>query len=131
MIHLRLGATYQSHVTATAQETLKALRTTFGTPGRVGALVEMRSLFQHHMKPGSNLVHKANNLIQCTARLATAGFNLADGIIAMAILMALPSDWEHIVGTLCSMLTTDATFTVAAITGHIHCEYMHRQVTRG
>ena len=131
MIRLRLGASYQSHVTATAKGTLAALKTTFGTPGRVGMLVEMWSLFQHCMKPGSNPVHEANNLIQCAAWLATAGFALMDGMIAIAILMALPSDWENVISTLCSTLINNADFTVAVITSHIHCKYMHRQVTQG
>jgi len=130
MIRLRLGATYLSHVKANAKLTLTALKTTFGTPGRVGALVEMRSMFQHRMKPNSNPVHEANNLIQCAARLSTAGFALADGLIAMAILMALPPDWETTVSTLCSTLD-DAGFTVASITSHINREYMRRQATRG
>jgi len=130
MIHLRLGATYLSHVKATAKLTLTALQTTFGTPGRVGALIEMRSMFQHQMKPNSNPVHEANNLIQCAARLSTAGFALADGLIAMAILMTLPSDWETTVSTLCSTLD-DAGFTVASITSHINREYMRRLATRG
>jgi len=130
MIRLRLGATYLSHVKATAKLTLTALKTTFGTPGRVGAHVEMRSMFQHCMKPNSNPVHEANNLIQCAARLSTAGFALADGLIAMAILMALPPDWETTVSTLCSTLD-DAGFTVASITSHINHEYMRRQATRG
>ena len=82
------------------------------------------------MKPNSNPVQEANNLIECAARLSTAGFALADGMIAMAILMVLPSDWEVTVSTLCSMLD-DASFTVANITGHIHCEYMRRQATQG
>jgi len=130
MIHLRLGATYQSHVKASAKLTLTALKTAFGTPGRVGALVEMRSMFQHRMKPNSNPVHEANNLIQCAARLSTAGFALTDGLIALAILMALPSDWETLVSTLCSTLD-DAGFTVAEITAQINREYMRRQASRG
>jgi len=130
MIRLRLGATYQSHVKATAKLTLTALKTAFGTPGRVGALVEMRSMFQHRMKPNSNPVHEANNLIQCVARLSTAGFALADGLITLAILMALPSDWETLVSTLCSTLN-DASFTVAEITAQINREYMRRQASRG
>ena len=128
MIRLRLGATYQSHVGNTAKVTLATLKTTFGTPRKVGALVEMCSLFQHHMKPNSNPIQEANNLIQCAARLSTAGFALTDGMIAMAILMVLPSDWETTVLTLCSTLN-DAAFTVATITGHIHHEYMCRQAT--
>ena len=130
MIHLHLGAMYQSHVGATAKETLMTLKTTFGTPGRVGALIEMHSMFQHRMKPNSNPVHEANNLIQCVAHLLTAGFALADGLIAMAILMALPSDWETLVLTLCSTLD-DAGFTVAEITSQINREYMCRQASRG
>jgi len=130
MICLRLGATYLSHVKATAKLTLMALKTTFGTPGRVGALVEMRSMFQHRMKPNSNPIHEANNLIQCAAWLSTASFALADGLITMAILMALPPDWETTVSTLCSTLD-DAGFTVATITSHINREYMRRQATRG
>jgi len=130
MIRLRLGATYQSHVKATAKLTLVTLKTTFGTPGRVGALVEMCSMFQHRMKPNSNPVHEANNLIQCAAHLSTAGFALADGLIAMAILMALPSDWETLVSTLCSMLD-DTTFTVAEVTAQVNREYMRRQASRG
>jgi len=46
-------------------------------------------------------MHEANNLIQCAAQLSTASFALADGMIAMAILMALPTDWENTVATLC------------------------------
>jgi len=130
MICLRLGATYQSHVKATAKLTLAALKTAFGTPGRVGALIEMRSMFRHHMKPNSNPVHEANNLIQCAAQLSTAGFALTDGLIALAILMVLPSDWETLVSTLCSTLD-DAGFTVAEITAQINREYMHRQASRG
>ena len=130
MIWLRLGAMYQSHMKATAKLTLEALKTTFGTPGKVGALVEMQSMFQHHMKPNSNPVEEANNLIQCVAWLSAAGFALANGMIAMAILMALPTDWETTVSTLCSTLD-DTAFTVLTITGHIQCEYMCRQATRG
>jgi len=130
MIRLCLGATYQSHVKTTAKLTLAALKTAFGTPGQVGALVEMCSMFQHRMKPNSSPVHEANNLIQCAAQLSTAGFALADGLIALAILMALPSDWETLVSTLCSMLN-DASFTVAEITAQINCEYMCRQASRG
>ena len=130
MIHLHLRATYQSHVGATARATLTALKTAFGTPGRVGVLVELRSLFQHRMKPNANPIHEANNLIQCAARLSTAGYALADGLIALAILMALPSDWENLVSTLCSTLD-DAGFTVAAVTAQIHREYMRRQASRG
>ena len=130
MICLRLGAMYQSHVKATAKLTLAALKTAFGTPGQVGALVEMCSMFQHRMKPNSNPVHEANNLIQCTARLSTASFALADGLIALAILMALPSDLETLVSTLFSTLD-DAGFTVAEITAQINCEYMRRQASRG
>ena len=130
MICLHLGATYQSHVGITAKRTLTTLKNTFGTPGRVGALVEMHSMFQHHMKPNSNPVHEANNLIQCAARLSTAGFALADGLIAMAILMVLPLAWETVVLTLCSMLD-NAGFTVVAITTHINHEYMRRQATCG
>ena len=130
MICLRLGATYQSHVGITAKCTWTTLKTTFGTPGRVGALVEMRSMFQHCMKPNSNPIHEANNLIQYAAQLSTARFALADGLIAMAILMVLPLDWEMTVLTLCSMLD-DASFTVESITSHINHEYMHRQATRG
>jgi len=59
MIRLGLGATYQSHIGITAKHTLTTLKTTFGTPERVGALVEMRSMFQHRMKPNSNPVHEA------------------------------------------------------------------------
>jgi len=130
MICLRLGATYQSHVGITAKRTLTTLKTTFGTPGRVGALVEMHSMFQHCMKPNSNPIHEANNLIQCVARLSTAGFTLADGLIAMAILMVLPSNWETVVATLCSTLD-DAAFTVATITSHISRKYMRRQASHG
>ena len=87
-------------------------------------------MFQHRMKPNSNPVHEANNLIQCAARLSTASFALADGLIALAILMALPSDWETLVSTLCSTLD-DASFTVAEITAQINREYMRRQASRG
>jgi len=130
MICLHLGATYQSHVGITAKRTWTTLKTTFGTPGRVGALEEMHSMFQHCMKPNSNPVHEANNLIQYAAQLSTARFALADGLIAMAILMVLPLDWEMTVLTLCSMLD-NASFTVESITSHINHEYMHRQATRG
>ena len=129
-MHLRLGVTYQSHIGITDKHTLTTLKTTFGTPGRVGALIEMRSMFQHRMKPNSNPIHEANNLIQCVAQLSTAGFALTDGLIAMAIVMVLPSDWETVVLTLCSTLN-NAGFTVATITRHINREYMHRQATRG
>jgi len=75
------------------------------------------------MKPNSNPVEEANNLIQCAAQLSAAGFALANGMIAMAILMELPMDWETTVSTLCSTLD-DAAFTVSTITGHIQHKYM-------
>jgi len=75
------------------------------------------------MKPNANPVHEANNLIQCAARLSTAGYALANGLITLAILMALPSDWENLVSTLCSTLD-DAGFTIAAVTAQIHRKYM-------
>src|SRR5437899_8309315 len=37
-MRLRLGASYQSHMLATAKLSLAALKAAFGTPGRIGAL---------------------------------------------------------------------------------------------
>ena len=130
IIQLRIGASYKSHLKATAKLTIAELKTVFGTPGRIGALVELRSLFQHRIKPGANPVHEANNLIECSNRLALAGFQLDERLVTMAILMALPGDWEQLVAYICST-TEDANFTLAKITAQIQREYQRRQAGKG
>ena len=41
IIHLHIGASYKSHLKATAKLTITELKTVFGTPGHIGALVEL------------------------------------------------------------------------------------------
>ena len=130
IIQLRIGASYKSHLKATAKLTIAKLKTIFGTPGRIGALVKLHSLFQYRIKAGANPVHEANNLIECSNCLALAGFQLNERLIAMAILMVLPSDWEQLVAYICST-TEDANFTLAKITTQIQHEYQQRQAGKG
>ena len=130
IIQLRIGASYKSHLKATAKLTIAELKTVFRTPGCIGALVELWSLFQHCIKPGANPVHEANNLIECSNRLVLAGFQLDERLITMAILMALPSDWEQLIAYICST-TEDTNFTLAKITAQIQCEYQCRQAGKG
>ena len=130
IIQLCIGASYKSHLKATAKLTIAKLKTVFRTPGQIGTLVELHSLFQHRIKPSTNPVHEANNLIKCSNHLALAGFQLDKRLITMAILMALPLDWEQLVAYICST-TKDANFTLAKITTQIQREYQWRQAGKG
>ncbi|KIM50539.1 hypothetical protein SCLCIDRAFT_34189 [Scleroderma citrinum Foug A] len=130
IIQLCIGASYKSHLKATAKLTIAKLKTVFGTPGHIGGLVELRSLFQHCIKPGANPVQEANNLIECSNRLALAGFQLDERLVTMAILMALPADWEQLVAYICST-TEDTNFTLVKITAQIQHEYQRHQAGKG
>ncbi|KAL4065802.1 hypothetical protein V8B97DRAFT_1919552 [Scleroderma yunnanense] len=90
----------------------------------------MRSLFQHHIKGSTNLVNEANKLIECADHLKAAGFPLNNKILTMAILMALPQDWENVI----SMVTTTikgTNFTPSTIIPHIQKEYQRRILNKG
>ncbi|KIM65637.1 hypothetical protein SCLCIDRAFT_22534 [Scleroderma citrinum Foug A] len=130
IIQLCIGASYKSHMKDTAKLSIKELKDIFGTPGHIGALVELHLLFQHRIKPNANPVHEVNNLIECSNCLAAAGYVLAPQLITMAILMALLPDWEQLVSTICSTVE-DANFTITKITVQIQREYQRRQAGKG
>lgn len=130
IIQLHIGASYKSHLKATAKLTIAELKMVFRTPGHIGALVELCSLFQHCIKPGASPVHEANNLIECSNCLVLAGFQLNKRLDTMAIFMALPQDWEQLIAYICST-TEDANFTLTKITMQIQHKYKCHQAGKG
>ncbi|KAL4076156.1 hypothetical protein J3A83DRAFT_4370348 [Scleroderma citrinum] len=99
---------------AMAKLTLANIKSAYGQLRKIGALYKMHSLFQHCIKGNANPVDEANKLIECTEHLTAAGFPVDEKILAMAILMALPPDWENII----SLITTtmeDANFKPSGV----------------